>query len=221
DRVVHDLLDHVVQAALTGGADVHARALADRLEALEDGDVRGVVVLRGVGGPLTSGGGRDRGRPRRVDRSGRRVGGAGGHVLIGHGAVAVAHLMWLLAVLVPPLDSRRGGSAGPPGQQRRRAGAGATRHGARVPAGAAAGGPRRACRRQKSAGTSEDGGRTSPILAENAPRTYSARRGCGRRDADPRPDGPQSPRIGLRRPWDEAPYPAGGDRAAQGPCPVA
>src|SRR5699024_6103767 len=45
DRVVHDLLDHVVQAALTGGADVHARALADRLEALEDGDVRGVVVL--------------------------------------------------------------------------------------------------------------------------------------------------------------------------------
>src|SRR5699024_4891635 len=64
-------------------------------------------------------------------------------------------------------------------------------------------------------------GRTSPILPENVPRTYSARRRCGRRDADPLPDGAQSPRIGLRRPWDEAPYPVGGDRAAQGPCPVA
>src|SRR5699024_12673024 len=62
---------------------------------------------------------------------------------------------------------------------------------------------------------------TSPILPENVPRTYSARRRCGRRDADPLPDGAQSPRIGLRRPWDEAPYPVGGERAAQGPCPVA
>ena len=34
DRVVHDLLDQVVQTALTGGADVHAGPLADRLEAL-------------------------------------------------------------------------------------------------------------------------------------------------------------------------------------------
>ena len=61
--VVDDLLDHVVQAALTGGADVHAGALADRLEALEDGDVRGVVVL-GRTGRLLARGGRRRGRRR-------------------------------------------------------------------------------------------------------------------------------------------------------------
>ena len=63
--VVDDLLDHVVQAALTGGADVHAGALADRLEALEDGDVRGLVMLRGVRRAL-SGGGRGRGGRRRL-----------------------------------------------------------------------------------------------------------------------------------------------------------
>ena len=44
DRVVHDLVDEVVQARHAGRADVHARALADRLEALEDGDVLRVVV---------------------------------------------------------------------------------------------------------------------------------------------------------------------------------
>ncbi len=44
DRVVHDLPHQVVQAALTGRADVHARTLADRLETLEDLD-RGRVVL--------------------------------------------------------------------------------------------------------------------------------------------------------------------------------
>ena len=49
DRVVHDLPDQVVQAALAGGADVHAGALADRLEALEHLD-RGGVVLDAVGG---------------------------------------------------------------------------------------------------------------------------------------------------------------------------
>ena len=48
DRVVHDLVDQVVQAALAGGADVHARALADRLEALEDLDRAGVVGVRPV-----------------------------------------------------------------------------------------------------------------------------------------------------------------------------
>ena len=42
-RVVDDLVDQVVQAALAGGADVHARALADRLEALEDRDRAGAV----------------------------------------------------------------------------------------------------------------------------------------------------------------------------------
>ena len=44
DRVVDDLPDQVVQPALAGGPDVHARALADRLETLEDGDLAGVVV---------------------------------------------------------------------------------------------------------------------------------------------------------------------------------
>ena len=44
DRVVDDLVDEVVQAAHAGRADVHAGALADRLEALEDGDVLGVVA---------------------------------------------------------------------------------------------------------------------------------------------------------------------------------
>ena len=46
DGVVHDLPHHVVQAALTGGTDVHTGALADRLEPLEDGDgTAGVGVL--------------------------------------------------------------------------------------------------------------------------------------------------------------------------------
>ena len=44
DRVVDDLPDEVVQAALAGRADVHAGALAHRLEALEDGDLARVVV---------------------------------------------------------------------------------------------------------------------------------------------------------------------------------
>ncbi len=44
DRVVDDLGDQVVQAALAGRADVHAGALADRLEALEHLDRGGVVV---------------------------------------------------------------------------------------------------------------------------------------------------------------------------------
>ena len=43
DRVVDDLPDQVVQAARVGGADVHARPPADRLEALEDLDAFGRV----------------------------------------------------------------------------------------------------------------------------------------------------------------------------------
>ena len=43
DRVVDDLVDEVVQAALTGRADVHAGALANRLQSFEDLDVAGVV----------------------------------------------------------------------------------------------------------------------------------------------------------------------------------
>jgi hypothetical protein len=44
DGVVDHLVDQVVQPALTGGADVHARTLADRVEPLENGDRTGVVV---------------------------------------------------------------------------------------------------------------------------------------------------------------------------------
>ena len=44
DGVVDDLVDEVVQAHHAGRADVHAGALADRLEALEDGDVLRVVA---------------------------------------------------------------------------------------------------------------------------------------------------------------------------------
>ncbi len=45
-RVVHHLEHHVVQAGAVGGvADVHARALAHRLQALQDLDAVGVVVV--------------------------------------------------------------------------------------------------------------------------------------------------------------------------------
>ena len=44
DGVVDDLPDEVVQAGEPGGADVHARALAHRIEALEHLDVLGAVV---------------------------------------------------------------------------------------------------------------------------------------------------------------------------------
>ena len=43
DGVVDDLVDEVVQAALAGGADVHAGTLANGLETLEHRDVRGLV----------------------------------------------------------------------------------------------------------------------------------------------------------------------------------
>ena len=45
DGVVDDLVHQVVQAAFAGGSDVHARALADGFQALEDGDVRCAVGL--------------------------------------------------------------------------------------------------------------------------------------------------------------------------------
>ena len=46
DRVVDDLPDQMVQTALAGGADIHARAFADRLQSFEDGDGRGAVFFR-------------------------------------------------------------------------------------------------------------------------------------------------------------------------------
>jgi len=62
DGVVDDLVDEVVQAARPGGADVHARPLANGLEALEDLDVLSVVVRlfhstsQWTGGGLSQGG---------------------------------------------------------------------------------------------------------------------------------------------------------------------
>ena len=41
--VVHDLIDQVVEAAGRGGADIHARPLPYRLQALQDLDLRRVV----------------------------------------------------------------------------------------------------------------------------------------------------------------------------------
>lgn len=48
DGVVDDLVDQVVQAARPRRADVHAGALADRLEALEDLDLVRAVVAGGL-----------------------------------------------------------------------------------------------------------------------------------------------------------------------------
>ncbi len=59
DRIVDDFIHHVVQAgAVIGVADIHARTLAHRIEALEDLDRFGVVV------------GHDRGRKRSFLASG-------------------------------------------------------------------------------------------------------------------------------------------------------
>ena len=52
DSVVDDLVDEVVQATQPRRADVHARALAHGLEALEDGDVLGVVSGRSLSAVL-------------------------------------------------------------------------------------------------------------------------------------------------------------------------
>jgi hypothetical protein len=66
DRVVDDLPDEVVQAALAGGPDVHAGPLADGLQPLEHGDRRRRRMPSrqpsvGVGG--ARGGGVDHGAP--------------------------------------------------------------------------------------------------------------------------------------------------------------
>jgi hypothetical protein len=59
DGVVDDLVDEVVQAALAGRADVHARPLAHGLQALEDRDrARVVVDAVGPGVDRPRGGGR-------------------------------------------------------------------------------------------------------------------------------------------------------------------
>ncbi len=49
DRVIHDLDEEVMEAAGGGAADVHGRALAHRLQALEDLNIlRLVLLLRGL-----------------------------------------------------------------------------------------------------------------------------------------------------------------------------
>ncbi len=45
DRVVDDLPNQVVQTALAGGADIHARAFADGLQTFQHGDGAGAVFL--------------------------------------------------------------------------------------------------------------------------------------------------------------------------------
>ncbi len=47
DRVVDDLPDQMVQASLTGRADIHTRSFADRLEPFEDFDGFGTVLIVG------------------------------------------------------------------------------------------------------------------------------------------------------------------------------
>lgn len=47
-RVVDDFPDQVVQTALSGGPDVHARAFADGFEAFENFDRLCAVCLRGI-----------------------------------------------------------------------------------------------------------------------------------------------------------------------------
>src|SRR6202034_4150842 len=47
-RVVHNLVDQVVQPALSGRSDVHAGTLTDSLKALEYLDRPGIVIVRQV-----------------------------------------------------------------------------------------------------------------------------------------------------------------------------
>ena len=77
-RVIDDFVDEVVQAPLTGGADIHTRAFADSIQALENGDrtcvvghrvlpfltrrlgvSEGMAVLHGAALQGSSGGGRN------------------------------------------------------------------------------------------------------------------------------------------------------------------
>ena len=56
DRVVDDLVDHVMQArAVIGVADIHAGALAHRIEALEDLDRFRVVIGDAAGSGCLAG----------------------------------------------------------------------------------------------------------------------------------------------------------------------
>ena len=50
DGVVHDLIDQVVQAGLGCRADIHARTLADGLQALQHLDLRPAILVFHLGG---------------------------------------------------------------------------------------------------------------------------------------------------------------------------
>ena len=58
DRIIEDFKDHVVQTAFIGVADVHARPLSHRFEALKFVDLGGIVFLPSA----DSSGTRDRNR---------------------------------------------------------------------------------------------------------------------------------------------------------------
>jgi hypothetical protein len=44
NRVVYDLINKVVKAALIGGSDIHSWALAYRIQSLKDLDAGGTVI---------------------------------------------------------------------------------------------------------------------------------------------------------------------------------
>ena len=57
DRIVDDLIDHVMQArAVVGVADIHAGTLADGVEPLEDLDGIGTIFGRKAGGEIVGSG---------------------------------------------------------------------------------------------------------------------------------------------------------------------
>ena len=55
DGVVHDLVDQMVQAALAGGADIHAGTLADSFQTLQDLNFAGVILVVGSGFGICAG----------------------------------------------------------------------------------------------------------------------------------------------------------------------
>ena len=55
DRVIHHLINQVVQTSWSGGADVHARAFADRFKSLQDLDLFRPVGVLDLGNVAHSG----------------------------------------------------------------------------------------------------------------------------------------------------------------------
>jgi len=107
DGVVDDLGHQVVQAALTGRTDVHARALADGLESFQHRDrlrvVRGGSGIRGWKG-VRSGAGIVAVARRGGDRVARGQVGvpSRGMVLVGQLGELVSHRLWTPVTQAPP-----------------------------------------------------------------------------------------------------------------------